>query len=938
MTSVLKIVWFISVCALSALLFPLHAQAGNEGPPELRVRRFANADGTYLRGAFSILQDKRGFLLLGTERGLYRYDGYRCKAMFNDHRAEFNLEGDTISILALETEPAPGGSTRIWLGTKHHGLLRYDPLRETLTHIPFGNSLTGKIGYPRITGIRFGGAGVVWVGTEGMGLYKFTPTKATANLPETGNGAARGTGTPRTPDTNYTIRQYTEKDGLCHAAVFSLLLSPENTLWIATVKGLNRLFPDTGKIERFNHIVGNSNTICHDFTRVLCLDKSNALWVGTLNGLTRIAAGHVPDGRPERDISHFVHSPGDESSLSENIINALIVDSCDNLWVGTFLQGVNRLDMKTGKFTRFQHSATDLNTIDHNQILSLFEDRRGIIWVGTHEGGLNKLVPQKKFKTYKSPYDECIFPIYEDRDGNLWFSGNRYGVYRFDRSLPAGRGIQLFLEDPPAAGAFPRSRVSTIMEDRDGELWFGTLRAGLLRLKPGMRGKERFERVPSIASRTVSVLMEDRDGSIWCGDEVGISLLAVAEKEKGDFRAIPDTPKYATALLEDHEGKLWIGTPFQGLMRRDKQNGAVVRYRQNHRSTKGLSNDAITALHEDEEGSLWIGTLGGGLNRMDPSRKTFTVFTVADGLPSNTIGGILEDKKGNLWLSTYMGITRFTPTTGKCIIYDIHDGLQDYEFNTGASYKSKRTGEMFFGGLKGFNAFYPAEIVANPYVPPIQITDFRIFSKTVSLKERSSEGSRLELSYLDAMFSFEFSALDYTEPSKNRYAYKMEGLSDKWIYSGADNRRAVFTRLPPGDYTLRIKGTNSDGLWNETGIALDIYIAPPFWRTWWFNGLVILLVLLTAYRFYKSRIKRLSQQLENEKKLDAFLEKYNISVREKEVIRHLVRGRTRSQIEEALYISPHTVKNHTYRIYKKLGIKNKTELMALFKQSKLLLP
>ncbi|MCP4215348.1 MAG: hypothetical protein GY765_11870 [bacterium] len=903
-------------------LFPIGVCAAAD--IDMKVHRFKSADGTYLRGVNAILQDDRGYLWLATEYGLFLYDGYRCKAMFSDFRGEFNLNGIWITALALDTNGC------ILIGLNEGILLRYDPVGEILDSIDLGKNRLDGLEFYTINVIRPGPCGVIWLGTRGAGLVKLTPVKGME---------------PPYNKPAYTTTQYIEKDGLCHLSVYSLALGPGNTVWIATEQGLNHLHTDTGLIKRYNHVPGNPQTIGNDYVRSLVMDSNNALWVGTGRGLDRIAPGDLPDGLPGSDVTHYTHSGKDSTPLPGDIISSLLEDSRGYLWIGTVNNGLRRLDMGTGEFSVFHHSPGKENTIDGPRILSICEDRSGILWVGTFSGGLNKLSPKKKFKNYTLPQNVGAIAFSESSDKSIWVSGETFGVYRLDRSLPKKGQIRHFPQTPNVQGAFPQAIVYSILRDSDQGMWFGTHREGLVWLKPGTLPEDgflRYKHVPgsstSIADDRVVSLFEDGEGDIWCGTKNGPSLLTAANKEKGVFRTYTDCGKHILSIIQDDKGRLWFGLYKEGLVRLDKQSGETVHFEHTRASPNSLSHNTVMALHEDGADNIWIATMGGGLNRLDPSSNTFTVYSVADGLPSNIIWGILGDEMGNIWLSAHKGLVRFTPTTGRCITYDVNDGLQGYEFNMGSFYKNKRTGEMFFGGQKGFNAFYPADIRTNPHVPPIHITEFRLLSRKTLLKTLLKGKKRLELPFDDAIFSFQFSALDFTEPSKNRYAYKMEGLSDNWIFSGADNRRAAFTKLPPGHYTLKIKGSNNDGEWNEEGISLAIYISPPFWRTWWFALLLGLFGLLAGYQLYRTRIKRLAQQLENEKKLDIFLEKFNISVREKEVIRHLIQGKTRSQIEEALFISSHTVKNHTYRIYRKLGIKNKTELVALFKKSKLILP
>ena len=339
------------------------------------------------------------------------------------------------------------------------------------------------------------------------------------------------------------------------------------------------------------------------------------------------------------------------------------------------------------------------------------------------------------------------------------------------------------------------------------------------------------------------------------------------------------------------------------------------------------------ALHEDRAGNLWIGTWGGGLNRLDRGKGTFRHFTMADGLASNAILGILEDRAGNLWLTTNEGLSRFTPPTGQVRNFDVSDGLQGKEFLGGAAYMNP-AGEMFFGGANGFNVFFPQNIFDNWYVPPVRITSFKVLNKEVKLPKPVWETAEIVLSPKDYLFSFEFAALDYSAPEKNQYAYKLEGLTEDWIYTDAKRRLASFSLLPPGKYVFRVKGSNSDGLWNEQDVSLVIRMRGPWWRSWWILGLLVALVALLLYEWNRTRIRRMGARVRTTAARDQLFAKVNISPREKEIVDLLLKGRANKEIAAELFIELSTVKIHVHHIFRKLGVRNRAQLLRLFQNLK----
>ena len=318
-------------------------------------------------------------------------------------------------------------------------------------------------------------------------------------------------------------------------------------------------------------------------------------------------------------------------------------------------------------------------------------------------------------------------------------------------------------------------------------------------------------------------------------------------------------------IHEDRSGVLWIGTA-GGLARFDQVSGQFTRYQHDPDDPNSLSNNSVFTIHEDQSGALWIGTWGGGLNRFDPTQETFTHYREKDGLANDVVYGILEDEQGDLWLSTNRGLSRFNPEKGVFKNYDATYGLQSDEFNNGAYHKS-RSGEMFFGGINGFNAFYPEQIIDNSHIPPIVITTFKKFNLT--LRTDLPPDEHILLSYKDNFISFEFAALDYTAPERNQYAYMMDGLDKDWVNIGTQ-RHADYRNLQPGEYVLQVKGSNNDGVWNEGGTSLRITVTPPLWEAWWFRGIVALALVGGALGGYRLRIRSLeARSRELEKQVEA---------------------------------------------------------------------
>ncbi len=368
--------------------------------------------------------------------------------------------------------------------------------------------------------------------------------------------------------------------------------------------------------------------------------------------------------------------------------------------------------------------------------------------------------------------------------------------------------------------------------------------------------------INSISHNTVRALLEDHEGNLWIGTWGGLNLLKPGLDEFTHFVHKPNDPNSINddrvrALYQDEKGILWIGT-YNGLNRFDPNTGIFKSYTHNPDDSTTISNDRILALHGGKDGKIWIATYGGGLNSFDPQTEIFNTYKEEDGLANNTVYGILEDEKRNLWLSTNKGLSRFNLITYNFTNFDVNDGLQSDEFNGGA-YTKGPSGEMFFGGINGYNSFQPDQIIQSTYLPPIVLTSFKVFDNEINMDTSITHIENIILSYSDNFFSFEFAALDYSNSEKNQYLYKLEGFDQDWIRSG-NRRYAKYTNLDGGSYIFRVKGSNSDGVWNDVGKRVNVEIIPPFWATWWFRIISFLLVRSLVYTLYSFRMKKIETQ------------------------------------------------------------------------------
>ncbi len=783
----------------------------------------------------AIHQDRLGFLWLATEDGLNRWDGAR----FTVFR---NVPGDARSFpyndLKCLDEDAQGA---LWIGSFGGGLNRFDPATGRVTSYRNDPADSASLPADLVRAVRVDRDGRVWAGTQGGGLARLDP--------RTGR---------------FERFRHDPRDGasLAHDDVRALLVDGRGTLWVGTYGGgLDRFDPARGA---FVHVPANGGAGA-ELVDALLEDRSGHLWAGTWGGglllLDERAGRLVPRPRGAR-------LPGER-------VKALAEDHEGFLWVATDGAGLARYDRKTETVEVLSHDPSVPRSLATDRVFSLLEDRSRVLWIGTYGGGLNTLdLGRKKFRNVRrdprvptSLGHDIVWSFHEDADGTFWVGTDSGGLQRWDRARDVFRG---FRHDPRDPDSLAHDTVRALLGDAAGNLWIATNGAGLDRLD---RATGRFEhrrhdpRDPSsIAHDELRTLYEDRSGTLWVGTYGG--GLDRLERETGRFvhhRNDPADPAslsndFVRCVLEDSTGALWVGTQGGGLNRLDRATGRFTRFRADAADPASLSNDFVFALHEDRAGSFWVGTYGGGLNRLDRATGRFTRFTARDGLSSDSVYGILEDERGHLWISTNRGLTELDPADGTFRSWDETDGLSSDEFNGGAFYRSPR-GEMFFGGIRGFDVFFPSEIAVRTEPAPVVLTELLLANRPVPAG-RSSDGRTLlptfvtyaddvVLSHEDDVVSLEFAALHFAAPQKLRYAFRLDGFDRDWIPTGADRRVATYTGLAPGRYLFRVKAANPDGVWGEREARLGIVVTPPVWGTWWFRlaaGLGLAAAVLAAFR------------------------------------------------------------------------------------------
>jgi len=825
----------------------LYAQAD-----DLIFERISLEHGLSQNTVYCMIQDHKGFLWIGTQDGLNKYDGYDFKAYKHDPENPNSLNSSVITSIYEDH------SKVLWVGTNNGGLNKFDRETETFIHYRHDPNDPKSLSGSFVSSIYEDRSGGLWIGTRDGGLNKLVlsdnhptfihyrnesddPNSLSHNyvnaIAEDQAGslwiATNGEGLnklvqEKTANTPARFIQYKndlhDPRSLSDNIVTSLCQDRAGTLWIGTTKGLDKLVANQdGGTPVFIHYMNDRNnpkSLSHNSLSSIYVDHSGTLWIGTTKGLNKFVPGE--NAETDAAFSHYENDPTNAGTLSDNNVRTIYEDRSGILWIGTWNGGLNKLDRKRQSFTHYEHNPNALQSLSHNNVRTIYEDRSGVLWIGTRGGGLNRLDRKKKsFKHYKfdanntkSLSHDYVWSILEDRVGTLWIGTYGGGLNKFDRKKET---FTRYMYDPNNPNGLSHYNVTPIYEDRAGVLWVGTVSGGLNAFD---REKGTFKHYKNDHDDPNSLSHND----VW-------------------------------SIFEDREDTLWIGTSGGGLNKFDRVTERFTHYKNDPKDSKSLSNNYVFSIHEDlhNGGMLWLGTWGGGLNRFDRKTGKFVRFREKDGLPNEVVYGILEDDQGNLWLSTNKGISRFNPKNKSFKSYNALDGLQSNEFNAGAYHKNS-SGEMFFGGIRGFNAFHPDSVKDNPYIPPIVITAFRKFDETIA--SDISESVEFELAYKDKYLTFEFVALDYTHPEKNQYAVMLEGFNSDWIYSGT-RRFASYTNLDPGNYVFKVKGSNNDGVWNEQGASIRMIIRPPFWESWWFRLLVATAFVGLLASIYQYRVSHL---------------------------------------------------------------------------------
>ena len=811
-----------------ALIAPILRVPVSDGE-RLSVRRITTADGLSQTRVGQIVQDDRGFIWLGTQYGLNRYDGYDFKVFVHQPGVVNSLSGAYIFSLFKDRDGI------LWIGC-NSTLDRLDPRTETFTHYSVDPE-HANIGGP-VFHISQDRHGALWLAT-GTGLHRLDPLTGVL--------------------THYT-HTVTDPQSLSTVDVKWSGEDREGHLWVGTADGLDEFDPNTGKVQL--HI-----PVPDPFKVSLYEDRKGRFWVIRATGVG--LALYDRASKVLTPISFYSHEPSPESISGVQDIQE---DAQGQLWIASMGEGLLRYDPDRRHFVRYRNHPEDPNSIAEDDITTLFRDRDGNFWLGFRLGSNVFRPVEPLFESYKHYGDDpaslssdSVSAIYDDSEGSLWI-GTENGAEQIDRRTR--KRIRTLTGDGATTPL-----VVAITENPKGLLWIGTFTQGLtsydLRSGRYVHYRHKTGDPRSLSSDTVHVFFCDHAGNLWVGTDDGLNRF---DPETNSFKVFKRDARSKSgqryiAIAEDASGILWLGTHNSGLHRFDPGTGSIEVYKPDPANPGSLRDAMTPSVHVGAQGIIWVATQD-GLNRFDSRAGVFEAFDTSNGLPGNLIDCILEDRRGNLWLSTNNGLSRFNIESRTFVNYTTADGMPGNDLTGWSACSANNKGELFFGGFSGAVAFAPEKLIESPATSHLLLTDFLLSG--VSAPVGPEQVLNHSIAYTDGVtltheqraFSVTFADLQYAHPELTRYRYKLEGLDSDWYDVGGGSRRATFTTLPAGKYVLRVQAHNARADWNQPGIMFNIMVLPPWWATWWIRIVYAVLVVFAAWFAYRLRLRRFVQQLQ----------------------------------------------------------------------------
>jgi ligand-binding sensor domain-containing protein/DNA-binding CsgD family transcriptional regulator len=885
--------FFCLLILLSLPLYPVPRQV------ELRFRNFGIEEGLSTEFVTDLFMDRRGILWVSTEYGLNSFDGYSFRH-YRHQPGDLNSLSDN-EILVMHDDQLG----RMWIRAGP-GLDILDPHSGRVSHLGQPEVKWGTT----ICSMEETRCGEMWLGTMTGKVF----------LMESASGRILPLPAPLRSNIGlgYPIAQIMEDD--------------RGDIWMGSLGGILRYTPSSGRLSRFR-ASGSS----------ICLDEHGMLWFARGTRLGRLD--------PVRGTFRLFPLPNRPDTLVDWMF--LLADPSGLIWFGTNL-GLALFDSKSGEYIDSIKFRGEPRGVVPKYIAGLCQDAAGNIWMGTLGTGLCRFNPRvNRFRFIGSdpdprlglrdPWVNCLL---EDRAGIVWI-GTRYGgLSSFN---PASATFTHFTDLPafPRPGLDTAKSVFSFCQDSGGSLWVGAAsglflfdrqnrKFRLFDLPPVLHPSYKYtQKISALWPRIITSIREEGPNTLWISTyDEGVFRVDKKLHTSTLFKMdeiIPAGlfPRRLNGMFLDRSQSVWICT-MNGLQRLDRTSGRISHFLPDAKKPGAVSGKNVNCVLEDRNGNFWVGT-DQGINLMDRRHGTFKAFAEKDGLAGGSVSCLAEDDDGFIWAGTNLGLSRFDPRRETFRNFGSGDGVAI----GGAECLIRcRDGRLLAGSAKGLLSFDPREVARlNSHVPPVVFTALHIGKRPVPLQEvfsrpdQAARPGRIVLRPGDKVLAVEFAALDLSAPEKNRYAFRMEEQGREWSDLGTQ-RQITFSGMGVGEHTLRIKGSNNDGVWNETGLVLQILVLPHFWQTWWFKLLALLLLAGIALAIYAvCRTIASLKKIATPPKLDEIFNKHKISHREQEILHMVIQGKSNREMEQVLFISLPTVKRHLANIYEKIGVSSRLQLI-----------
>jgi ligand-binding sensor domain-containing protein len=804
---------------LLLIIIVINQTAFTQAPP-VQFQHLSMEQGLSQNRLFAITQDKYGLIWIATEGGLNRFDGYKVESFRYERGNKNSLPNNMVQSLFTDSQGI------VWIGTAH-GLAYYDYQSNSFHSFFYSDKDENSLPSNVIWVINEDAHGILWIGTN-LGLCSFDKK-------------------------NRRFQRFVRDDhsnSISGNYINDIEFAPDGKMWITTSNGLNCLDLSTKKFISFFNDPNDSTTLSGNNLSRMAIDKFGNLWTSVYQTLTL----ECFDTKTYRT-RHFTNFIEKQKHIPSNYLRDIFIDRSGRIWIGTNAAGLILFLHDKNVFYEYQADLLDQKKLQSNRIGGIFQDQSGMIWLSAFAGAERFNLDESKFILYRIPSNgsetlayKSTRAIAEDSSYRLWI-GTSNGVYILDRNKGTYLNYQWKRNDPYS---LTDNDVFSLCRDRSGNMWVGT-DWGLNLFDPVRKNFRKIyaQQDTFKGVSTINRIVSDKSGDLLICSSAGLSVYNF--KNDSMYGLLNNATR---TVWEDKHGILWIGTRTDGLIKYNRRTKEVERFTNSLDDTSSIAANFVLSITQDYSGKIWVGTIS-GLCRFDETTGKFSTFTEKNGLPDIYVTQLMVDDKNRIWMGTNKGISMLNESRTSFTNYDPSDGLQGHEFISGSAFKT-HDGYFCYYGKNGFNLFHPDSIRTNKFKPPVTLKRIMIFDKALDIKSYADLKS-LRLSYKQSFFSLEFAALNYDHPEKNQYAYQLIGFDKKRVELGT-NRVINYTNVPPDNYTLKVWASNNDGVWNEAGFELKIVITPPFWATWWFKTIVVLVFIGAVFLFFKLRENRIKKE------------------------------------------------------------------------------